>query len=409
MPTDSPHLYRQRGLRLGHSDDVIDAAEAVAARLRSQGVAVVFTLGHLARRSGAPYPYLRRVVKRSIDPYHEFAIKRRAGKNPRLISSPEPLLMNVQRWILGRILDHVPPHPASYAYQTGKSIRMCAEQHLGARWLIKMDLHNFFHTIDERQVYRIFAALGYEPLLALELARLCTRQAHGDFPHPTRYRVRHQRHTAIPGYSTYAIGFVPQGAPTSGAIANLAVRPLDDSLAALASAHRLVYTRYADDIVFSSSGTFDRRAASLLIRQARHEISACGFTVHDKKTRLSPPGARRVVLGLLVDGDTIRLQKEMRSRIATHIHAAEKFGLREHQLSRGFASVLGLARHVDGLLAFAADIDPGWTDDLRARWRRTLQRDASALGVFELSDVYRHREEGTITAYTIAATPWDAL
>jgi RNA-directed DNA polymerase len=409
MPTDSPHLYRQRGLQLGHSDEVIDAAEAVATRLRAQGVAVVFTLGHLARRCGAPYSYLRRVIKRSIDPYHEFAIKRRAGKNPRLISSPDPLLMNVQRWILARILDHVSPHPASYAYQTGKSIRMCAEQHVGARWLLKMDLHNFFHTIDERQVYRIFAELGYEPLLAFELARLCTRQAYGAFPHPTRFIVRHQRNFAIPGYSTHALGFVPQGAPTSGAIANLAVRPLDDSLAALASAHRLVYTRYADDIVFSSSGTFDRRAASLLMQRARHEIAACGFTVHDKKTRLTPPGARRVVLGLLVDGDRIRLPKEMKSRIATHIHAAEKFGLREHQLSRGFASVLGLARHVDGLLAFAANIDPEWTDDLRARWRSALLRDASALGAFELADVYRHRQERTSTAYTIAATPWDAM
>jgi hypothetical protein len=74
MPTDSPHLYRQRALRRGRSDEVVDAVEAVSARLRAQGVAVVFTLGHLARRSGAPYIYLRRVVQRSIDPYHAFEL-----------------------------------------------------------------------------------------------------------------------------------------------------------------------------------------------------------------------------------------------------------------------------------------------------------------------------------------------
>jgi RNA-directed DNA polymerase len=409
MPTDSPHLYRREGRRRGLSNEVIDTVEMASARLLAHGVAVVLTLGHLAWRSGAPYPYLRKVVERSIDPYHAFAIKRRAGKNPRLISSPSPLLMDVQRWILARILDHVTPHPASYAYRRGVSIRMCAEQHLGARWLIKMDLHNFFHTIDERQVFKVFADLGYAPLLALELARLCTRRASDGFPHPTRFQVGHHRHSVIPTYSADAIGFVPQGAPTSGAIANLAVRPLDEALAALASAHRLVYTRYADDIVFSSAGAFDRRAAASLMHKARHEIAACGFAAHDKKTRLTPPGARRIVLGLLVDGDKVRLPREMRSRIATHVHAAEKFGLREHQLSRGFTSVLGLARHVDGLLAFASDVDPAWTDDLRTRWRRTLLRDASALGAFEISDVYRQRDDGTTAAYTVAATPWDAL
>ena len=409
MPTDSPHLYRREGLRIDLSNEVIDAVEAASARLRAHGVAVVLTLSHLARRTGAPYPYLRRVVERSIDPYHAFAISRRAGKNPRLISSPSPLLMDVQRWILAKILNHVAPHPASYAYRRGTSIRMCAEQHLGARWLIKMDLHNFFHTIDERQVFKVFADLGYAPLLALELARLCTRQAWDGFPHPTRFQVRYHRHSTIATYSTDAIGFVPQGAPTSGAIANLAVRSLDEALATLASAHRLVYTRYADDIVFSSAGSFDRRAAAALMHQARNQIAACGFTVHDKKTRLTPPGARRIVLGLLVDGDRVRLPRELRSRIATHIHAVEKFGLREHQLSRGFTSVLGLARHVDGLLAFASDIDHNWTAELRTRWRRTLLRDASALGAFEVADVYRQRDDGTAVAYTSAAMPWDAV
>ncbi|MBQ0994781.1 hypothetical protein KBX08_32495, partial [Micromonospora sp. H61] len=115
-----PHLYRQRALRLGRSDEVIDAVEVVAARLRAQGIAVVFTLGHLARRSGSPYAYLRRVVERSIDPYHSFEINRRAGKKPRLISSPSPMLIDQQRTVLARILDQVQPHPASNANQSGR-------------------------------------------------------------------------------------------------------------------------------------------------------------------------------------------------------------------------------------------------------------------------------------------------
>ncbi|MGX6608609.1 hypothetical protein ACWKSP_41845 [Micromonosporaceae bacterium Da 78-11] len=146
-----------------------------------------------------------------------------------------------------------------------------------------------------------------------------------------------------------------------------------------------------------------------MMRQARQAITDCGFAVHDKKTRLTPPGARRIVLGLLVDGDRVRLPKKTRTRITTHIHAAEKFGLREHQIARGFTSALGLARHIDGLLAFASDIDPDWTEDLRNRWHRTLMRDASALGPFAPSDVYQRKEDATTTTYEITGDRWSIL
>jgi RNA-directed DNA polymerase len=408
MSTDSPHLYRRRGQQLGRSDELLDTIAEVSARLQAQGVATVLTLGHLAHRTGVPHAYLRKIAARDIDPYHTFEIRRRAGKAPRLISSPGPTVMHVQRWILSRILDRVSPHQASFAYQRGKSIRLCAEQHLGARWLIKLDLHNFFHSIDERQVFGLFAGFGYPPLLALELARLCTRQAYGGFPHPTRFRIPHPQHAVISAYSTHALGFVPQGAPTSGALANLAAQPMDEVLTSLAHTHRLTYTRYADDMVLSGVGSFSRDLALSVLRATSREIAACGFAIHHRKTRLTPPGARRIVLGMLVDGDRVRLSKDTRNKISTHLHGADKYGLLAHQTARGFSSVLGLARHIDGLLAFAHDVDPSWAAAYRGRWQQILARDAPALGPFESADVFRSRNDYGLAPTTDAAgVPWD--
>jgi RNA-directed DNA polymerase len=295
--------------------------------------------------------------------------------------------MHAQRWILSRILNPVDAHPASFAYQRSSSIRACASRHLGADWLIKLDLHNFFHSIDERQVYLIFHGLGYARLPAFELARVCTRQATFTFPGTSRFRVMRHRDQVISDYDTSFLGYLPQGAPTSGALANLVARPLDDRLTVIADEHQLVYTRYADDITLSASRPFSRRRASRIIHQVSLAVRAAGFLVHQKKTRVVPPGARRIVLGLLVDGERVRVTRELRSRVESHVYGAEKFGLASHQTARGFASALGLIRHVDGLLAFAHDIDPTWASPWWERWRRLVLSQAPVLAPFRLDSI----------------------
>ena len=390
MSTDSPHLYRAHGLSRNVPEPVIDAVLTRTALLRSSGVTPIVSLAHLAHQTGANYHYLRQIIERRTNPYREFEINRSEGRRPRVISSPDPVLMDVQRWLLRRVLNKVAPHSSSYAYENGKSIRDCASRHLGARWLVKMDLHNFFHGIDERMVFEVFAGLGYSRLVALELTRVCTRTAaFAAHLNPNRFKVKLRQDAEIPTYSTTLLGFVPQGAPTSGALANLVSRPMDAAMHALATEHRLVYTRYADDMVFSGAGSFDRAAAARIVRLATREIARMGFEVHKKKTRIVPPGARRIVLGLLVDGEKVRLTKDSRDRIATHVRGVEKFSLKGHQRARGFASAIGVANHINGLLAFAHDIDPAWAKPLRERWEAALRASAPALAPFEPGDILR--------------------
>ncbi|MFH0242853.1 hypothetical protein ACGRHY_10510 [Streptomyces sp. HK10] len=85
------------------------------------------------------------------------------------------------------------------------------------------------------------------------------------------------------------------------------------------------------------------------------------------------PGARRSVLGPLVDGDTLRLTGDFESRVRGHLHGIERFGIRAHQQHRGFASMAGLVNHVDGLIAYALGAEPAWARPVRERWRAVLR------------------------------------
>jgi RNA-directed DNA polymerase len=301
---------------------------------------------------------------------------RRSGGKMRTISSPEPVLMEVQRWILANVLDQVKPHPASYAYTRGRSVGACARRHIGARFMIKLDLHNFFHSIDEYRVFSLYRDLGYNRLVSLELSRITTR--YSEFArHPPIPAPRTGDYPTIPRYLANYLGFLPQGGASSGAVANLVVRRMDHEIQEAAFDYRLTYTRYADDLVLSGTGEFSRDRCRAVVRLMRQIVSHNGFQLHEKKTRVTSPGGRKVVLGVTITESGIRLSRETKARLANHLYGADKFGISQHASSRGFTSIVGFVRHVRGLLAYAHDIDPNVAAPLVARWREIELRDGT--------------------------------
>jgi len=355
-----PHLYERDGLARAVPPDQLALAVGKRTALEARGTYPLLTLGQLAHETGATYAYLREVVARKRDPYQSFEVAKRAG-GTRTIAAPEPILIDVQRWILSNLLSGIVRHPASYAYQRGLSIVDCANRHRGARWMIKMDLHDFFGSVSETQVYRIYRRLGYDRLVAFELSRLSTRAPHAK---PDQLRGSHY---VIREYAVSAQGHLPQGAPTSGMLANAAAARLDRLLSEFAVRHRLVYTRYSDDLTFSSAARFVRADAVKLTRALGGLIRAAGFTPHRTKTRIVPPGARHIVLGLLVENE-VRLLPEHARRIENHLRGCEKFGVASHAAHRGFESVLSFVNHLDGWIAFAMGVEP----PRAAKWRQRL-------------------------------------
>nr|WP_255633074.1 reverse transcriptase family protein [Demequina sp. TTPB684] len=310
---------------------------------------------------------MREIVERTSDPYSEHT-RAKSGGGSRPISVPDPLLMQVQRWILEHVLGSTRTHPNSFAYTTGVSIKDCANVHLGASWLIKLDLRNFFGSIDENAVYSAFRRLGYGPLVSLEMARICTRPAGPRMQSLGGKR----RYASVPSYAVESRGVLPQGAPTSGALANLVALRLDQQLSELATTRGVAVTRYSDDIAISAGPGFTRRDASELIARVARIAAGNGFELQDTKTRVIPPGARHVVLGLLVDGDSVRLVPEFKRRISTHVRGVSEFGLVAHTNHRGFRSAFSLINHVDGCIAFSQGIEPAYAASVRARWTAAL-------------------------------------
>lgn len=350
----------------GRSEAVIAAAEAAAAAIKQNHphLPVVLTVQHLAHLAGISADSLTPTIFRREDPYRVFRVKKRGTPNGvsapprryRTICVPKPDIMRVHRWIAQNILNPIEPHPASYAFAPKRSLVDAANRHVEAKWLVKMDVRHFFESILEKQAYRVFRGLGYSALLSFELARLCTRlpdcrtmgtsatQGQSGFSLP--YRQREQGH-------------LPQGAPTSPMLANLAMWRLDCRIERLASQTGWTYTRYADDLAFSRRDASSRADAMRLTKLVETELHRFGLVNNGQKTTIIPPGARKILLGVLIDRERPRLTREFRNNIETHIYALTnpKIGVAAHRKKRRFDSTIGMRRHIEGLIAFAHQID----------------------------------------------------
>lgn len=335
----SSQRFQREGRSKNVPEDVLRNAAKTAKSLHSTSpdLPPIFTLRHIAHLTGTPYSFLREIVSRKIDPYRVFKLKKNIpsmGKDRyRYICAPHPSLLKVQRWINREILKHQAPHEASFAYSKDSGILKAADEHVGCNWMIKLDISNFFEAILEPRIYKIFRELGYQPLVALELARLCTRIR--PYGNPTYKNKQDENLPGLP-YLADEIGHLPQGAATSPLLSNLAAYDLDKELLAYAQENDFIYTRYADDMVFSSTVKFSRAASVDAVHQLYEIIRRHGLWPNRAKTKIVPPGARKIVLGLLVDGKRTRLTSEYKQDVRTHIHflLREDIGIAKHMARR---------------------------------------------------------------------------
>lgn len=358
----------QERVPVGFSEDILKNAIAVAKQISNDdgSSTPILTLGHLAFATGTEVKVLRSFVRRkAASAYKTFLLAKPARKplqprGYRTISVPRSDLKAIQSWISDNILARQYPHPASKAYSRDCNLVDAVKAHLRCRWLIKLDLHTFFDSISEIPVYRVFREIGYQPLVAFELARLCTRLGKASHwrNHPKWLR-QTTRSFSISAYENSRIGHLPQGAPTSPMLSNLVMRGFDEQMTIMATSRGFRYSRYADDLAFSTTNKRATRSdCQGLIKSAYLLIGKFGLAPNLSKTKVSPPGSRKLLLGLLVDGAQPHLTKDFRKKLLQHVYYLKKFGAVDHAKRRGFDSVIGLRNHVYGLAYYARQIDP---------------------------------------------------
>lgn len=290
--------------------------------------------------------------------YHYSWRGKRSG-SARLIEAPKPRLKKLQRRVLEGILDFIPPHEAARGFRRGSSVTAFIAPHVGKQIVLRLDLQNFFPSIRGRQVHAIFYTAGYPEAVAKLLAGLCWNAAPDevwlDFPGTIPADL-----SQLPIARRYRDPHLPQGAPTSPALANLCAFRMDRRLAGLAREAGAVYTRYADDLVFSG-GEFFARRASPFVSHVSAIVQDEGFAVHPRKTRIMRQGVQQRAAGVVLN-----------SRLNTPRRDYERLKAILHQSWRDAPAPppgmsLEMYRfHLMGRIAWTASLNPSRGEKLRA-------------------------------------------
>jgi RNA-directed DNA polymerase len=220
----------------------------------------------------------------------------KAAGGYRLLEVPKPRLMALQRRILRAVLDPLPPHPAAHGFVAGRSCLTHAAHHAGEACVVRLDLADFFPSTPLRRVHAIFRCVGAPPSVARLLTGLCSAQA----PSSVLRRLAPRDQPSHAAWSHYGNPHLPQGAPTSPALANLCAYRLDVRLAGLARSRGLRYSRYADDLTFSGDAALEPGAGRLIAAVAQIAGDE-GYAVHPGKTRVMPARGQQRVTGLVVN------------------------------------------------------------------------------------------------------------
>ena len=294
--------------------------------------------------------------------YRYRTIARRGGL-PRLIEIPKGRLKEIQRWILREILDQIPVHQSAHGFRPGRSAASHASVHVGRAVVMRLDLKDFFASVAAGRVYGIFRTVGYSAPVARLLTGLTTNALPVVVwaavpPAPVAELIQARfwlgRQLATP--------HLPQGAPTSPALANLAAFRLDRRLTGLSRRFGFVYSRYADDLVFSSRRTIGRDVAALR-SGAAEVVAAEGFRLNPRKTMVRTAAARQTICGVVVNVHPNAARTEY-DRLKAILHNCLVHGPQ----SQNRAGHRDFRAHLRGRIAWVASLNPARGEKLSRRF-----------------------------------------
>lgn len=304
------------------SEDLKKCLLDYAVVLLEKGVPVIYDLDHLCALLGLKKYYVTSVIFCSNAYYREFRIKKRSG-GYREIRAPYPSLLYMQNWIYREILLKCKVNATAHGFVKKRSILTNANVHKGQPFLLKMDLKDFFPSISINWVVQVFKDIGYTNNVAFYLASICCLD--------------------------HAL---PQGAPTSPMLSNIVASFMDKRLYKLCQEYGYKYTRYADDIAVS--GKF---ISPTFIEVISNTIKDCGFEVNKKKTRLYGDKGNKIITGISLANNGVRVPRNYRRELEQEIYYILKYGYDAH-VKRNKIKKSNYLQSIIGKLNFWLMVEP---------------------------------------------------
>lgn len=370
------HSYFLGGISSKRAPEVLKKVMLKSIPFQKKGLPYIHSLQHLAQLLYIDLSQIVRLIKRDDNNYYHYRIPKRSG-GYRFISSPSEELKKTQRWINCNILNKITPHERCYSFHRNASIYNCALAHCRSKWLIKLDVETFFDMTSELDVYKQFLRMGYSKIVSLALARVCTYEPNQITINKNKWIVykRASRNEPFPRGKINFFGRLPQGAPTSPMLSNLAFYNVDEKINKLANENSAIYTRYADDIFISfSDGDINREKLEKIIGRVSSFLSLQGYSLNKTKIKIIPPGGRKNVLGLNIESDKPQLSKAYKKKVYSHLYGINKFGPVAHSKDRGFDSVFGMLEHIKGKVNFARIISKEHGDKMNIEFESALEK-----------------------------------
>ena len=307
-------------------------------RLKEDDLPILGNALQIATAMGITVPQLRFLAfnrkTSTVSHYVRFKIPKKTG-GERIISAPMPRLKQAQYWILEHILNKIPVHDAVHGFRSDRSILTNAKPHVGADVVINFDLQDFFPSVSYKRVKGLFRSFGYSEAAATILGLICTEAELEEIE--------------LDGKTYYvALGdrYLPQGSPASPAITNIMCRRLDKRLTQMGQQWEFVYTRYADDLTFSTRAKNPRICN--LLKNTDSIVQHEGFKINQKKTRVLRKSRQQEVTGIVVN-EKLNVDRKTLKRFRATLHHIETNGMDNVSWGSGddlIASIHGFANFV---------------------------------------------------------------
>ena len=282
-----------------------------------RGYPVIFNKADFCRQIGISEKTLNWVCFNQHKCYRSFSLPKKNGKS-RIILDPNPMMRHLQRWIQNRILSRTKPPSCTHGFVKGRSILTNSKPHIGKKVIIRLDIEEFFPSIKYQTIRNVFQRIGYPYGVAVFLANICVVN-----------------------------GRLPQGAITSPTLSNLVCVKLDERFSGLSKKLSFKYTRYADDLIFSSNNS----KLPCLIPFFSEILLEEGFKIQEHKTKIMRQGYRQVVTGI-VSNKKANLPRTHIRQLRAALHRLKKGKPDEVSINNRLGDKKNPLNQIQGHIAF---------------------------------------------------------